>query len=430
VQHTINGKNWQEQFRPQIDRMIAAIDACVHCGFCLPTCPTYLVMNEEMDSPRGRIVLMKSALEGKLQTSEIEKFIDNCLGCLGCVTSCPSGVQYDDLLNPFRQYLEQNRKRTPFESIRFSIVDKNIPTPDKFRNLIKSGRIAKPISQVMPQDFRSMLDMIPDRIPERENYPEIIQAVGTRRGRIALLTGCVQQVLAPEINKATIRVLTRNGIEVVIPSGQACCGGLALHSGWKDQAVELARKNLAVFPTDVDAIISNAAGCGSTMKEYPDILELVDVSETAAPFSSLVMDICEYLEQIGVTQSLGFQKEINILYHDACHLAHAQKITEPPRNLLRQIQGLKIIEINDGKLCCGSAGSYNFNHPQTANQLGEMKVDQIIRSQADLVATGNIGCLIQLRKHLNKIESKPIPVVHTIQVLDMAWDQQGNPLKS
>ena len=423
MKHTIN----IEEYGLLAAEMAEAVSKCVHCGFCLPACPTYKVLQQEMDSPRGRIVLMKSVLENQVELEEALPYIDHCLGCLGCQTVCPSGVQYNNLIMPFRVLAESKRKRPVEEQLSRWITKECLPYPNRFYYAAGLGRLTKPLSPAVPKRFQGMLNMIPNEIPSMQTLPEIIPAVGKKKGRVALQVGCVQQVLAQEINLATIDVLTLNGYEVVIPKEQGCCGALALHTGDHGRAMELAANNLGVFPADVDAIISNAAGCGSCMHEYALLFRGTKHEEAAVNFSAKVLDISVFLNGIILEEIPDPGREITVAYHDACHLSHAQGVTQEPRALLSQIPNLNLVPIYEGDICCGSAGSYNLEHPEIADQLGNFKATNIIQTNADLVATGNIGCLVQIRNHLSKLngngaeKGSDIPVLHTIELVDLAY---------
>ena len=400
--------------------MAGAVEKCVHCGFCLPTCPTYQVMNEEMDSPRGRIILMKSVLEGELTLEHTLPYVDRCLGCLSCVTACPSGVPYGELLMPFRSLAEEKRSRSFIEYSSRKLVLDTLPFPSRFHRAAKTGLRSKSFYHLLPQPFQDMLALLPAELPYIRSLPNLYPAKGTQRARVALQTGCVQQVLWPEINWATIRVLAANGVEVVIPEGQSCCGALALHSGELAMARSQALANMQAFAIDVDAVITNAAGCGSGMQEYPLVFAGTQHSEDAAEFSSKVMDVCVFLDRLGIEPPPELPRELNIAYHDACHLAHAQGVKIPPRNLLRKIPGVNLIALPEAELCCGSAGTYNIEQPETARELGRRKAQLIRDSGATVVVSGNIGCLIQLRTHLNG-DGPAIPVMHTIEIIDRAY---------
>lgn len=405
---------------PLGEAMGQAVSKCVHCGFCLPACPTYNLLGEEMDSPRGRIILMKSVLEGELELSEALLYIDRCLGCLGCVTACPSGVPYGELLAPFRAYAQQRRQRPLVEKAARTLMLNTIPYPDRFRLAANVGRIAKPLKGVMPAQFQSMLGLLPERLEDGQPLPELIPAEGQRRARVALLAGCVQQVVSPQINRATLDVLAKNGVEVVVPRGQGCCGALAMHTGELELARAQGRVNLQAFPSDVDAILTNAAGCGSGMKEYALIFRGTELEEQARAFAQRVQDVTQFLDALGLIEPPGLKKTFKLAYQDACHLAHAQGVTAAPRRLLGMIPGLEIVPIPEAELCCGSAGTYNIEQPELARRLGERKVQNILSTGAQAVASGNIGCMVQMRTHLGN-SGQAIPVWHTMEVLSRAY---------
>ena len=406
---------------PQAEEMAHAISACVHCGFCLATCPTYLVMGEEMDSPRGRIVLMRDVLEGKLPLEQAQPHIDRCLGCVACVTACPSGVPYGELITSFRAYAEPRRERDPMDRLARMLIRETLPYPDRFRAAALAGKFAQPFRKLMPQQMSAMLSLIPEEVPPAgQPLPEVYPAVGERRARVALLAGCVQQVLSPQINWATLKVLAANGVEVIIPRGQGCCGSLGLHTGDHNSARHLAANNLAVFPMDVDAIITNAAGCGSGMKEYGLLFKGTELETGAREFAGKTMDVSEFLDQLGLIEPKPLPQAMRVAYHDACHLAHAQGVVSAPRRLLKAIPNLTLLEINEGEICCGSAGTYNIEQPETANELGARKVRNILKTEPDAVATGNIGCLVQIRNNL-KLQGRPMPVMHTMEWLAQAY---------
>lgn len=418
MQHTIS----VEQLGAQGSAMAQAVEACVHCGFCLPTCPTHQVLREEMDSPRGRIFLMKSVLENNLSVEEAMPFIDRCLGCLGCVTACPSGVKYEELVTPFRAYAEKRRTRKLADRARRTLVRSTLPYPGRFRAAARLGKLARPLSRILPDGLSGMLDLLPETVPPARPLPAHYPAEGQRRARVALLAGCVQQVLAPEINWATLRVLAKNGVEVIIPQGQGCCGALNMHRGEDDQARRLARRNLQVFPRDVDVIVTNAAGCGSGMKEYGLLFAGQSEASEAEAFAHKVHDVSEFLAELGALTPPPLPQPMKLAYHDACHLAHAQQVTAAPRRLLGSIPNVTLLEIPEGDLCCGSAGTYNIDQPEVANALGQRKAENILSVDSDAVAAGNIGCLVQIRLHLRQM-AKSLPVYHTLEVLDMAYRQ-------
>ncbi|MGB2910064.1 MAG: heterodisulfide reductase-related iron-sulfur binding cluster [Anaerolineales bacterium] len=420
MKHTVPVTKLVEQIGPQIEDMVSAIEACVHCGFCLPTCPTYQVLSEEMDSPRGRIFLMKSVLEGELNYQEVMPYIDQCLGCMACVTSCPSGVQYGELVLPFRVYAQSQIEHTVTDRLKRKLINETLPYPNRFRSAASLGLMSKPLLTVMPKRMQDVLALLPERLPETETLPELVHAQGNRRARVALLTGCVQQVFAQQINWATIRVLVRNGVEVVIPSKQVCCGALSIHTSNTDQARQFARVNFSVFPDDVDAILTNAAGCGSGMKEYPLLFKGMEDEPRAQEFTNKVQDVSEFLDNLGLRETPVMSDSIKVAYHDACHLAHAQGITSAPRNLIASISNVSLLEVPQGEICCGSAGTYNLEHPELANELGKRKVDNILEIGPDVVVTGNIGCIVQIQSHLGT-NGNSMPVYHTFELLDKAY---------
>jgi glycolate oxidase iron-sulfur subunit len=386
-----------------------AVSACVHCGFCLAACPTYKLMGEEMDSPRGRIVLMKQVLEGDLTEKDARPFVDRCLGCLACETACPSGVRYRDLVVPFRARLEDHARPWHERAYRTALLS-TLESPARFRLANIAGRIAKIGTRLFAANFikRSrvgmLLDLLPATLPRQESLPAHTAAVGTRRARVALATGCVQRALRPSINIATIRLLSANGVEVLVPANQGCCGALAHHSGLDARGVALMERNLRAFPADVDAIITNAAGCGSAMK--------------AQPYTARVLDVAEFLDALGMRTELALRRPTTVAYHDACHLSHGQGVRSAPRRMLQQVANLTLVELTDDEMCCGSAGLYNLEQPAAAARLGVLKAEAIAATGAQMVATGNIGCITQLEAHSG------IPVRHTIELLDSAYSAQ------
>lgn len=396
---------------PRGEPMARAVQTCVHCGFCLPACPTYIELGEEMDSPRGRIFLMKEALEGRVPLEEALPYLDRCLGCLGCVTACPSGVAYGELITPFRAHAEECRKRPFLDRLLRWFVLETLSRPGRFRWGARLGRIGKLVRRLTPGRLGDMLDLLPDKLPPARPLPEIWPAKGRRRARVALLAGCAQQVLEPNINWATLRVLAANGVEVAIPRAQGCCGALAAHTGDGKRAQRMARRNLRAFPTDVDAILSNAAGCGSGMREYG--LWLIGEADQAQAetFASRVRDVSVFLDELGLAVPLKIPSPMSVAYHDACHLAHAQGVRSQPRSLLSQVENVTLLEIPEGEICCGSAGTYNLLQPELAGQLKARKQANIARTGAALIASGNIGCLTQLG-------DGAIPAVHTVELLD------------
>ena len=405
--------------------MAHAVDAFVHCGFCLPACPTYALLGDEMDSPRGRIVLMKEVLEGGLPLADAAPHLDRCLGCQACVTACPSGVPYGELITAFRGWSEPQRQRSALDRSKRWAILKALPAPRLFSVAARVGQFAKPLAPVLPAALRGPLDLLPETVPAMQPSPKVTPARGVQRGRVAFLVGCAQQALAPNFNAATLRVLARNGIEVIIPDGQGCCGAAALHTGARDEALKLVRANLDVFPPDdFDAILSNAAGCGAGLKEYPMVLHGEPDEARAKAFAAKVMDISEYLNTLlqngELEPPVPASRPLTVAYHDACHLAHAQGVRAAPRALLRAIPGVRVLEVPEGDLCCGSAGTYNLEQPALAGQLGERKAKNILSTTPDLIASGNIGCHTQIQSHVRR-QGSPTPVLHTIEILDRAY---------
>lgn len=404
--------------------MAEAVASCVHCGFCLPVCPTYLALGEEMDSPRGRILLMKGALEGELAQEDVLPHIDRCLGCLACVTACPSGVEYGELLTPFREMSEGQRSRPPQEKLTRTLANQTLPFPGRFRAAAALGRLGKPLRGLLPGPLGTMLDLLPDDLPPRAELPAVSPAQGTQRARVALLAGCVQQVLAPQINRATVDVLTRNGVEVVIPPGQGCCGALSMHTGAAEQARGLARHNLRVFDLDeIDALVTNAAGCGSGMHEYPLLFAGQPEEEQARAFAGKVQDISVFLDRLGIAPPPPLPAALTVAYHDACHLAHAQGVRDAPRRLLAAIPNVTLVPIPEGEICCGSAGTYNIEQPQIAAQLGQRKAEAVRSTGAQAVVTGNIGCMTQIDTHLQGLGAG-LPFYHTVELLALAYAEE------
>lgn len=401
--------------------MAHAIEACVHCGFCLPACPTYRVLGQEMDSPRGRIVLMKAVLEGGLSWQAAQPHIDRCLGCLACEPACPSGVPYRDLISPFRGLAHTRFTRSAGDRLRRMVAARVLPYPARFRTAVRLGRAASSFAAVLPAWLRPMLRLLPDAVPSARRWPVTTPADGKRRARVAVLVGCAQQVLDPDITAAALDVLSRNGVEVMVPGQQACCGGLAWHAGEPDVARQLARRALDAFPSDLDAIVTTAAGCGSAMREYDLVLAGTPDEDRARTFGRRVVDVSVFLDRLGLSAAPPDRgRRQRVAYHDACHLAHAQGVSREPRKLLASIPGVDLLELADPHVCCGSAGTYNMDQPDIAATLGAGKARAVIAAQADIVASGNIGCLMQLRTHLSRLGST-LPARHTVQVLRDAY---------
>ena len=404
--------------------MADAIAACVHCGFCLPACPTYQELGEEMDSPRGRIFMMKDALEENLPLEEVLPYVDRCLGCLACEPACPSGVPYRELITPFRGLAEKQRSRSWVDQFFRQAALQTLPYPFRFRASARLGKWFKRLGPILPQRLRGLLNLLPERIPKSRPLPAVTSARGARRARVALLAGCAQQVLAPEINHAAIKVLSLSGVEVVVPPGQSCCGALSAHTGADRQAKQLARKNLTALPRDVDCVLTTAAGCGSGMHEYPLWFRGEADEDAAMQLSGMTKDICGFLRELGELRFAPLANPIQVAYQDACHLNHGQGVSREPRQLLLQVEGLELLEIPGTSFCCGSAGAYNIEQPKIASQLGQQKAKAILSTGAAAVATGNIGCMVQIQQHLGLLGSR-LPVRHTIEWLaDSVLPQQ------
>lgn len=411
------------------------IDACVHCGFCLATCPSYRVLNKETDSPRGRIYLMDGINKGDIPLSPaIAQHFDSCLGCLACVTTCPSGVQYDQLIESTRAQVERNHPRSLPEKLLRKLIFSTFPYPNRLRVLLAPLLVYQKLGlqklwrltgwqKFLPTQIAAMESLLPDLTPSsfQDTFPEVISAKGTRRYRVGMLLGCVQRVFLPEVNNATVRVLTANGCEVVVPKLQGCCGALSHHQGQESQTLELAKQTIDTFANlDLDAVLVNASGCGHTLKEYGHILkDDAKYAEKAKEFSSKVKDVQEFLDHVGLTAKLSPLQEqpLAIAYQDACHMLHGQKISLEPRRLLRQIPNVQLKESVDAALCCGSAGIYNILHPEVGYELGEQKVTNLTDTGAQLIASANVGCITQIRKHL-KLQNKNVQLMHPMELLD------------
>ncbi len=413
------------------------IDACVHCGFCLATCPSYRVLGTEMDSPRGRIYLMDGINEQDIPFSEsVSQHFDTCLGCLACVTACPSGVQYDKLIAATRPQVERTQPRTLGDRLFRQLIFSLFPYPNRLRPLLLPLFVYQKLGLQSAIRATGLLDRLSPRLAAMESLlpplskesfsdslPTVVPAVGKKRYRVGMVLGCVQRLFFPNINEATVRVLTANGCEVVIPKSQGCCSALPSHQGQEAQAQTLARQMIDSFEgTDVDAVIINAAGCGHTLKEYGHILRHDDAyQKRAIAFSESVRDVQEFLAAVGLTAPLTplTDEPLKIVYQDACHLLHGQKISLQPRQLLKQIPGVELREPVDAALCCGSAGVYNMLQPEVGNELGQQKVDNLIRTGASLVASPNPGCALQIQKHMDGRDDQ-LPIRHPIQLLDFS----------
>lgn len=409
------------------------IDSCVHCGFCLSTCPSYRVIGKEMDSPRGRIYLMDAINEGEiaLNTATVQHF-DSCLGCLACVSTCPSGVQYDKLISATRHQVERNYNRSFSDKLIRQLIFSLFPNPDVLRILLfplfiyqKLGfsrllRATALMKKISPR-LAAMESILPEITINsfQDNLPDIIPCKGEKRYRVGVILGCVQRLFFSPVNEATVRVLTANGCEVVIPKSQGCCAALPEHQGQTEQAKALARQMIDSFADrNVDFVIINAAGCGHTLKEYGHILaDDQEYAQKAKAFAAKVKDAQEFLATVGLTAELSplADKPLTLVYQDACHLLHGQKISVQPRQLLKKIPGVTLREPIDAALCCGSAGIYNMLQPEIAEELGEQKAQNLINTGADLIASPNPGCSLQITKYL---QGKNISLMHPMELLD------------
>ncbi|MDG2992290.1 4Fe-4S dicluster domain-containing protein [Candidatus Synechococcus calcipolaris G9] len=424
------------------------IDACVHCGFCLATCPSYRIIGKETDSPRGRIYLMDGIHQGQAELSPaIAGHFDSCLGCLACVTTCPSGVEYDKLIAAMRPQVNRQVPRPWLDTVFRKLLFSTLPYPRRLRPLMfpvwlyqKIGlqqlwhRFPK-LEQLLPKPLRAMERLLPP-LSQRslgEDWPNLIPAQGKKRYRVGLILGCVQRVFLPEVNAATIRVLAANGCEIVLPTNQGCCAALPHHQGEEDQARQLARQMIDIYADmEVDAVIINASGCGHTLKDYGHLLENdPDYQDRAIAFAAKVKDVQEFLDDVGLVTPLSPLQDtpLSLVYQDACHMIHGQKITVQPRRLLRQIPGVQLREPIDAALCCGSAGIYNILQPDVAEELGKQKVKNLLQTQAQIIVSANVGCTVQIQRHLGDRPSKT-PIYHPMQLLDLSIKGERLPAQS
>ena len=394
---------------------------CVHCGFCTATCPTYTLLGDELDSPRGRIYLLKDMLEkGRPATAKVVKHIDRCLSCLSCMTTCPSGVHYMHLVDHGRKYIEETFRRPLPERMLRWILAFVLPSPFRFRLALLGAYFAKPLAPLMPGRLKGLLAMVPAEVrsPSRVDRPQVFAAEGERRARVALMTGCAQKVLAPEINEATVRLLTRHGVEVVVARGAGCCGALVHHMGKEAPALDAARANVGAWSQELeggglDAVIINASGCGTTVKDYGFMLrEDPAWRERAATVAGLAKDVTEFLDSLDL-KAPDKAESLTVAYHSACSMQHGQQIRRQPKALLSKA-GFAVKDVPEGHLCCGSAGTYNLMQPEIAGRLKARKVRNIESTRPDVIATGNIGCMTQIAG------GTAIPLVHTVELLDWA----------
>ncbi|MBV9750049.1 MAG: glycolate oxidase subunit GlcF [Acetobacteraceae bacterium] len=413
----------EEQLKdPDIQSSNQVLRTCVHCGFCTATCPTFVLLGDELDSPRGRIYLIKDMLEsGRPATEEVVRHVDRCLSCLACMSTCPSGVHYMHLVDHARHYIEQTYRRPWHDRLLRNILAAVLPRPTVFSAALMGARLMRPFRNLLPRKglpahLRAMLDLAPALPPpaSEAQTPQVHQAETRQRGRVALLTGCAQSVLDPAINEATIRLLTRMGVEVVIPEHVQCCGALTHHMGHEKSARRSARAAIDAWTREIegaglDAIIINTSGCGTTVKDYGFMFRTEPEREKAERVSALAKDISEYLvalEYAPTRPATGMR----VTYHAACSLQHGQRVTEAPKALLRRA-GFEVSEAREPHLCCGSAGTYNLLQPEIASRLRERKLANIAETKPEVIAAGNIGCITQLG-------GGGVPIVHTVQLLD------------
>jgi len=405
---------------PRIDAANNILRKCVHCGFCTATCPTYVLLGDELDSPRGRIYLIKNMLEsGQPADAKTVKHLDRCLSCLSCMTTCPSGVNYMHLVDAARAHVEETYRRPLFERLLRGVLAYTMPRPGLFRLSLIGARLASPLAPVAKSfgatRIAALLGLVPKRmpVPERVGQPGTYPATGQKKGRVALLMGCVQSVLDPGINAATIRLLTRLGYEVVVSGEEACCGSLTHHMGLEHDALARARRSIDQWTkANVDAVIVTASGCGTTIKDYGHMLRHDPAyAEKAAAISAKAKDVSEFLVMQDLPEAQG---GLRLAYHSACSMQHGQQIRTEPQRLLRRA-GFTVMEVPEGHLCCGSAGTYNILQPEIAARLRARKVANIEALAPEAVATGNIGCITQIGLGTS------IPIVHTVELLDWAY---------
>ncbi|WP_135502270.1 glycolate oxidase subunit GlcF [Roseovarius aestuariivivens] len=406
---------------PAFQRSNEILRTCVHCGFCTATCPTYQVLGDELDSPRGRIYLIKDMLENERKPDEkTVKHIDRCLSCLACMTTCPSGVHYMHLVDHAREYIEENYDRPLTDRALRWVLARILPYPTRFRLALLGAKIGRPFARLMPDArLRAMLEMAPKEIPpvSRNDDPQTFPAKGEMKKRVALMTGCAQKALNTDINDATIRLLTRLGCEVVVAEGAGCCGALTHHMGKTDESHGTAAKNIRAWAREMDgkgldAIVINTSGCGTTVKDYGHMFRTdAKLAADAARVSERAMDVSELLMQLDVPEGAG--KDLRVAYHAACSLQHGQQIKTHPKTLLKSA-GFEVVEPADSHLCCGSAGTYNLMQPKISKELKSRKLKTLMDKTPDVIATGNIGCMMQLGSGAG------VPVVHTVELLDWA----------
>ena len=405
---------------PAIERSNQILRNCVHCGFCTATCPTYQILGDELDSPRGRIYLIKDMLENeRVPDEKTVKHIDRCLSCLACMSTCPSGVHYMHLVDHARDYIEQKYKRPMSDRLLRWVLSRILPYPMRFRIALLGAKIGRPFARFMPDArLRAMLEMAPKIIPpvSRNDDPQTFAPKVARKKRVALMTGCAQKALNTDINDATIRLLTRLGCEVVVAEGAGCCGALTHHMGKTAESHGAAGKNIRAWASEMDgdgldAIVINTSGCGTTVKDYGHMFRNDPLAVDAARVAGIAKDVSEVLMDLDLPT--GADQELTIAYHAACSLQHGQQIKTFPKDLLKRV-GFKVVEPSDPHLCCGSAGTYNLMQPEISKQLRDQKVRSIEAKNPDIIAAGNIGCMMQIGS------ASGIPIVHTVELLDWA----------
>jgi len=405
---------------PGIARANQILRACVHCGFCTATCPTYQVLGDELDSPRGRIYLIKDMLEaGRPADAHTVKHIDRCLSCLACMTTCPSGVHYMHLVDHARAHVERTYRRPPMDRLLRAVLVRVLPYPGRFRLALLVAKIARPFRRLVPDArLRAMLEMAPKRIPpvSRNDDPQVFPAQGARRMRVALLTGCAQKALNTDINDATIRLLRRLGCEVVVARGAGCCGALTHHMGKEAMAHASAAANIRAWMAEkhgagLDAVVINTSGCGTTVRDYGHMFRNDPLAADAATVAGMAKDVSELLAKLGLPE--GAPKDLRVAYHAACSLQHGQQVKAAPKDLLRRA-GFEVVEPADSHLCCGSAGTYNLLQPEISAELKRRKVATLEAKAPQVIAAGNIGCMVQIGS------GTAVPVVHIVELLDWA----------
>ena len=405
---------------PATRRSNEILRSCVHCGFCTATCPTYQVLGDELDSPRGRIYLIKDMLEtGRPADEKTVKHVDRCLSCLACMTTCPSGVHYMHLVDHAREYIEKTYARPVSERVLRWLLAKILPYPRRFRIALLLAKVGQPFVKLISDPrLKAMFEMVPKVIPpvSRNDDAQVFPAMGKRKMRVALMTGCAQRALNTDINDATIRLLRRLGCDVVIARGQGCCGALTHHMGKTAESHNTARKNINAWITEMngeglDAVVINTSGCGTTIKDYRHMFRCGPLSDDAIRVSAIAMDVSEVLMKLDMPE--GSDQGLRVAYHAACSLQHGQQIKTYPKVLLERV-GYEVIEPLDSHLCCGSAGTYNLMQPEISGQLKERKVRTLEARQPDVISAGNIGCMMQIGS------GTEVPIVHTVELLDWA----------